>query len=97
MERHKLPPVAATIDLPLVVGYYEKGQEVILTFHAIPNWMEGMLGFALQAMGWRMEKKGGEVVCRVKVVKNVTTFSPAHISSGEMCGPTPPITTSDGY
>ena len=51
-----LPPVAVRVDLPQVVGHYEEGQEVILTFHAIPEWMEGQLGFALQAMGWQMER-----------------------------------------
>ena len=84
MERNKLPPVAVTVDLPQVVGHYEEGQEVILTFHAIPEWMEGQLGFALQAMGWQMEKEGVNVVCRVKVTKDLTTFTPAHIRGGAM-------------
>ncbi|MFH0969707.1 MAG: hypothetical protein V1804_04320 [Patescibacteria group bacterium] len=96
MERNKFSPVAVTVDIPSV-GHYEKGQEVILTFHAIPDWMESSLGFAMQAMGWQMEEESGNVVCRVKVTNNVVTFSPARIESGKMSSPTRSIATSDGY
>ena len=91
-----MQPVAVTVDLPSG-GTLKKGQEVILTFYAIPEWMEQQLGFAMQAMGWQMEKERGNVVCRMKMVKKVVTFCPAYIESGKMRGPRSHLETSDGY
>lgn len=93
----KLPPVAVTVEMP-ESGPLEAGQEVILTFHAIPDWVLDSLGFALEALGGHLEQpgySGGDVICRLKLVKNVNTFSPCNISGGVMKGNEGRLFTSD--
>ncbi|MFH0828967.1 MAG: hypothetical protein V1907_02190 [Candidatus Kerfeldbacteria bacterium] len=94
METMQLPPVAVTIGMP-TSGHLETGQEVTLTFHAIPDRVLNNLGFALEALGGHLTAEGGNVVCRLKLVKNVTTFTPAHIRNGEMQGERQPFASDD--
>lgn len=98
----KLPPLAVTVELhDHMPAAYEVGQEVVLTFHAVPEWLESVLGWALQATGWKLEKKGGQggdIICHIPVTQNLTTCSPAYIDGGKMrYASREPLTTSDGY
>ena len=97
METVQLSPVAVTVEMP-ASGTLEAGQEVILTFHAIPDGLLQSLGFMLEALGGHLEQpgySGCDVICRLKLVKNVTRFSPAHISNGEMRGERQLFTSDD--
>ncbi|MBI4142312.1 hypothetical protein HY480_00380 [Candidatus Uhrbacteria bacterium] len=102
MTKNKLPPLAVTVELPdNQDGTYREGQEVILTFHAVPEWLESVLGWALQAVGWTLEKRGGQggdIICHVPVTQDLTTCAPAHIEGGRMrYSSRAPLFTSDGY
>jgi len=101
MEKIKLPPIAVIVELPNHrPGTYETGQEVVLIFHAVPEWLESVLGWALQAVGWKLEKEGGcggNIICHIPVTQNLTTFSPAHIEDGKMQSPREQRFTSDDY
>ena len=103
MERSKLPPMAVTVELPdHRPATYKMGQEVVLTFHAVPEWLEDVLGWALQAVGWKLERDGdlggGNIIYRIPVTQDLTTCSPAHIDGGKMRYTSrAPLFTSDGY
>ncbi len=97
MDTKKLPPVAVTVEMP-ESGHLEAGQEVTLTFHAIPDWVLGNLGFVLEALGGDLSQEGnsgGNVVCRLKLTKDVQVFSPAHIRNGVMQGERQIFTSDD--
>ncbi len=102
MVKGTLPPLAVTVELPGDrPATYEVGQEVVLTFHAVPEWLVSVLGWALQAVGWNLEMEGGQggdIVCRVPVTQDLTPCSPAHIEGGRMRYTSrAPLFTSDDY
>lgn len=99
-DRYDLPALAVVINVP-VFGY-KRGQEVVLTFPAVPTNLDGNLGFAMKALGFDVRRtrdiNTAPVVCRGQVRVELDTYAPAMItSSGIQFESRQPLWTSDDY